>query len=94
VNAVRVFLSLRFEQGRFCVVICRFNFCRQFCGKSLFLAISYINSHFFSGANGREYIVKIYLKAAILCSVGWFQRKLIVMSVVIGLRYMSFSMFV
>jgi len=90
-------LFLRFEQGRFCFVICRFNFCRRFCGKSLFLAISCINSNsfcFFSGANGREYILEIYLKAAILCSMGLFQRKLIVVSVVVGLRCMSFSVFV
>ena len=34
---------------------------------------------FFSAANGREYILEMWCpKAAILCSMGWFERKLIV----------------
>jgi hypothetical protein len=34
-------------------------------------------------------MVMWYLKAALLCSMGWFERKLMVVSVVIGLRNMS-----
>jgi len=53
--------------------ICRFNFYRRFCGKLLFLAISCISSRsflFFSGVNGREFIIEVwYLKAAIVTLV-------------------------
>ena len=48
-NVVQVFLSpLSSVQAWpiFCC-ICLFNFCRKFCGKLLFLAISYIDSHSF-----------------------------------------------
>jgi len=62
--------------------IWRFNFCGRFCGKLLFLSIVCISSHsfcFFSGASGWEYVPEMwYLKAAILCYTGWFERKLIV----------------
>ena len=55
--------------------ICQFSFCRRFCGKLLFLAISCIDSHsfcFFFGVNGREYILEMWhLRAAILCSMGF-----------------------
>jgi len=32
-----------------------------------------------------------YLKAAILCSMGWFEKKMIVVSVVVGLQNISIS---
>jgi hypothetical protein len=32
-----------------------------------------------------------YLKAAILCSMGWFEKKLMVVSVVVGLQNTSIS---
>jgi hypothetical protein len=34
-----------------------------------------------------------YLYAAILCSVGWFEKKLTVVSVLVALRLMSVSIF-
>jgi hypothetical protein len=43
-----------------------------------------------SGERGRSVIRLIrYRYAASLCSVGWFEVKLMVVSVVVGLRYMS-----
>ena len=33
-------------------------------------------------------LVKWYLKAASLCSMGWFEKKLMVVSVIVGLRTM------
>jgi len=32
-----------------------------------------------------------YLKAAILCSMGWFEKKLMVVSVMVGLQTISFK---
>ena len=78
---VQIFLSFSFSSV--CVwsilcFICRFNFCRRFCGELLFLAIVCIIFHsfcFFFGSSGIEYILEMwYLKATILCSVGWFER--------------------
>jgi hypothetical protein len=46
-----------------------------------------------SGERGRSVIRLIrYRYAASLCSVGWFEVKLMVVSLVVGLRYMSMSM--
>jgi hypothetical protein len=48
---------------------------------------------FLSGERGRSVIRLIrYRYAASLCLVGWFEVKLMVVSVVVGLRYMSLSM--
>jgi len=60
----------------------------------LFCAISCINVHFLflSGFSGSECIlVMCYLNAATLCSLGWFEKKLKVVSLVVGLRNMSIS---
>jgi len=35
-----------------------------------------------------------YMNAAILCSIGWFKEKLMVVSVVVGFRNMSISILV
>jgi hypothetical protein len=75
-------LFLQFEHGRFCVVffslISAEDFMGHCCFWLLFVLIP-ILFVFFSGAIGREYILEMcYLKAAILCSMGWFERKLIV----------------
>jgi hypothetical protein len=32
-----------------------------------------------------------YLSAAVFCSMGWFEKKLMVVSLVIGFRYISIS---
>ena len=75
--------------------ICRFSLCERFCEKLLVLAISCNDVHslsLFFGVNGRECILVIwYLKSAILCSMGWIEKKLMVVSVVIGFRNMSIS---
>jgi hypothetical protein len=75
--------------------ICRFRLRNRFCGKLLIFAIGCIYVHsfcLFFGVNGRECILVLwYLKAAILCSMGWFRKKLVVASVVIGFRNMSIS---
>jgi hypothetical protein len=80
--------------GFFCCV-CRFVLCRRFCGKLLFVIISCINFHsfcFLCGVHGSKCILVIwYLKAATLCSTGRFERKLMVVSVVVGLRNMSIT---
>jgi ABC-type cobalamin transport system permease subunit len=64
----------------------------------LFLAIVCIISHsfcFFSESNGRQCILEMWnLKAAILCSIGWLEWKLVVVSVVVDFLYMSISRFV
>jgi hypothetical protein len=71
-----------------------FRLCRKFFGK-LFLAIICIVVHyfcFFFGVKVIEYIWAMwYLRAAILSSMGWFDRILIVVSVLVGLRNMSIS---
>jgi len=47
------------------MVLCciyRFSFCRRFCGKLVFLAVSCIDSHsffFYSGVNGGEYVLEM-----------------------------------
>jgi hypothetical protein len=47
---------------------------------------------FFSPVSGRRCILVIwYLKAAVLCSKGWLDSKLIVVSVVVGFLCMSIS---
>jgi hypothetical protein len=76
--------------------ICRFSLCTRFYGKLLFLAISCIDVHtfcLFFGINGRECILVIwYLKAVILCPIGWFEKKLMVVSVVVFFsKYVSFE---
>ena len=74
---------------------CRFSLCKSCCGKLLFLAVGCIDVHsfcFFFVVNGRECILLIwYLKAAILCSMGLFEKKLLVLSVMAGLRNMLIS---
>jgi len=61
----------------------------------LFFATVCIIPHsfcFFSAFSRRQCILEIWnLKAAILCSVGWLEWKLIVVSVVVGFLYMSIS---
>ena len=78
--------------------ICRLSFSSRCCGKLLFLVIDCIISHsvcFFSGLRGKECIpVTWNLKAAIFCSIGRLEKKLIVVSVVVGFLYMSTSSFV
>jgi len=75
--------------------ICRLSFSSRCCGKLLFLAIDCIISNyvcFLSGLRGKERILVIWnLKAAIFCSMGRLERKLIVVSVVVGFLYMSTS---
>jgi len=75
--------------------ICWFSLCKRFCEKLLFLAISCIDVHsfcLFFGVKGGECILVIwYLKSAILCSMGWIEKKLMVVSVVTGFRNMSIS---
>jgi hypothetical protein len=81
----------------FCCV-CRLSFWSRCFGKLLFLAISFMMSHsfyFLSGFDGKECILVMWdLNAAIFCSIGWLERKLIVVSVVVGFLYMSMSSFV
>jgi len=61
----------------------------------LFLAIDYIINYsfcLFSRSSSRECILEMWhLRAAILCSMVWLEKKLIVVSVVVGFRYMSIS---
>jgi len=75
--------------------ICRLSFSSRCCGKLLFLAIDWIISHyvcFLSGLRGKEcFLVMWNLKAVIFCSMGWLERKLIVVSVVVGFLHMSTS---
>jgi len=75
--------------------IWKFNFCRSFCGKLLFCAISCINVHsfcFLFGVSGRDFIPVMWcLTAETVRSMEWFERKLMVVSIVIGLRYISIS---
>ena len=58
-----------------------FSFCRKFCGKLLFHAISSIKSFFFFffflfGVNeGECFLVMWYPEAAILCLMGQFEKK-------------------
>ena len=79
----------------FLCCICGFRLCKRFCEKLLFLAISCISVHsfyLFLGVNGRECNLVIwYLKAAIFCSMWWFEKKLMIVSVVIGFRNMPIS---
>ena len=64
----------------------------------MFLAIDCIITHsfcLFSGSSGRESILEMWnQRAAILCSMGRLEKKLIVVSVVVGFLYMSISSFV
>jgi hypothetical protein len=64
-------------------------------GYLLLLAMSCIlirSVFLFSKVSGRAVILLIRWRyAAILCSVGWFDMKLIVVSVAVGLRWMSIS---
>jgi hypothetical protein len=80
----------------FCCCICRlFSLSKSFCGKFLFVATSCIDVHsfcFFFGINGRECILVIwYLKEEILYSIGWFGKKLMVLSVVVAFRNLLIS---
>jgi vacuolar-type H+-ATPase subunit I/STV1 len=60
----------------------------------LLFALSSIFFIFLSGSSGRECILVMwYLYAAFFCSMGWFERKLIVVSVVVGFLHMSISSF-
>ena len=97
-NVVRVlvlFLSLIWSWLVCLCCIWKFSFCRSFCGKLLFRAISCINVHsfcFLFDVSGRECILVVWcLTAETLCSTGWFERKLMVLSVVVRLRNMSIS---
>jgi hypothetical protein len=78
-----------------CVVFVFFNFCSRFRGKLFLVARCCIVFHsfcFFSDVSGRRCILVIwYLKAAVLCSNGWLDSKLIFVSVVVGFLYMSIS---
>ena len=50
---------------------------------------------FLFDVSGSECILVMqYLNAAFLCSIGWFEKKLIVLSVVLGFRNTSFSILV
>ena len=97
VNVVHIlflFLSLIWSWFVGLCCIWRFRRCRSVCGKT-FWAISCINVHsfcFLLGVSGRECILVMWCRnAATLCSTGWFERKLIVLSVVVRLRYMPLS---
>jgi hypothetical protein len=61
----------------------------------LLFAICCIVSHsfcFLAVVKGSECILVMwYLSVAVLCSMGWFERKLMVVSVVVGFQYMSVS---
>jgi len=75
--------------------ICWLRFSGRYCGKLLFLETDCIISHsvcLLSGLRGKECILIMWnLKAAIFCSMGWLERKLIVVSVVVGYLYTSTS---
>jgi hypothetical protein len=64
----------------FLCIVCKFILCSRCCGKLFFLAIRCIVSHsfcFVAVVRGSECILVMwYLSAAVLCSVGWFERKL------------------
>jgi len=97
VNVVQVlfsFLSLVCS-WLFLVLFCRFSLSKRFCGKLLFLATSFIDVHsfcFFFGINGKECVLVMwYLKVEILCSIGWFGKQLMVVSVVVCFRNMLIS---
>ena len=74
---------------------CLFNFCRRFCEK-IFLAIGCINSHYLFSLVLMEESTFYRCDTWMLpfFSMGWFQRKLIFVSVVVAWQYMSVSRFV
>jgi len=88
-----LFSSLSFFWWIFCC-ICVFRFVMSFSGK-MFHAMACIVFHSdccLSVVSGSDCILVMwYQKAAILCSVGWLDRKLIVVSVVVGFRHISIS---
>ena len=93
-----VFFSLHFVYGRFCVVFPGLISVEGFVGNSSFWLLFVLFSIlfcFFSGSSGREYILEMRcMKAASLCSMRWFEKKLMVVSVVVVFLYMSISRFV
>jgi hypothetical protein len=87
-----LWLSLVFCGWSLCSICC-FNFCNRFCGKLFSVDMCCIILHsfcFFSAVSGRRCILVMwYLKAAVLCSKGLLDWKLIVVSVVVGFLYIS-----
>jgi hypothetical protein len=76
--------------------IYRFSFCRELCGKFLFLAIRLLIPIlffiFFSGFNEREYSQEMwYLKAVIWYSVAWSDWTLNAVSVAVGCSVCRFQ---
>ena len=82
----------RLGSFKFCC-ICEFSFWVSVYGKLLAFDMCCIMFHsfcFHSGESVNKWMhVMKYLYAAILCSVGRFEKKLIVVSVLLGLWYMS-----
>jgi hypothetical protein len=91
-----LFLSLIWSWLVCLCCIWKFSFRRSFCGKLLFCAIICINVPsfcFLFGVSRRECILIMWwLNAATLCSMGWYERKMVFVSVVVFLQNMSVSM--
>jgi hypothetical protein len=77
---------------RFLFMICLFRFSMMVVGYPFFLAIwwiVFISCCFWSFDSGNWCsLFRRYLYAANLCCMGWFELKCIVVSVVVGFRYM------
>ena len=90
-----LFSSLSLFWWIFLCCFCIFKFVVSFLGKLLFCAMACIVFHSaccLSIVSGSEYILVIwYWYAAMLCSVGWLDRKLIVVLVVVVFRCISIS---
>ena len=91
------FLVVHYLSG-FCRYICFvwwFSCCMSVWWMLLFFASSFIVANslcFLWGTTSSECILVMWcLYAAILCSIGWFEKKLIVVSMEVIFRYMSIS---
>ena len=75
-----------------------FSFCICVFGKLLDCAVYCIMVHslcFLLCVSGSELILLMkYINAAILCSIGWFEEKYMVVSVVVGFQNISVSILV
>ena len=87
------FCSLQFLlDSFFCVEFVVLGFVWVFAGSYYFVRLDVIESILFVlvfGVSGSECILEICLKAAILYSIGWFDKKLMFVTVVLDFRYIT-----
>jgi hypothetical protein len=93
----RFYLSFWFVCSQYCVVsvgdVSGVDVPKNFC----FWLLMYYYPLFLSlsGSNCRECVLDIWnLNVAVLCSMGWLEMKLIIVSMVVGFLYISISSFV